>query len=295
MITQAGILAPVPKHGRYLMFSYEGNVDEVNEAFALLADVMFEDDSVVGLGPALIKAASSDIAGLRVAPAMSGPGFDVPSTPYALWIWLRGDDRGELFHRSREMEHALAMAFELKEVLDTFMHNDSRDLTGYVDGTENPQDAAAVNAAIVQHQGEGLDGASFVAVQQWQHNFDAFDDMSVSEQDNAVGRRVSDNAELDDAPLSAHVKRTAQESFSPEAFMLRRSMPWTEGNEAGLNFVAFGKSLDAFEVMLNRMAGQEDGIVDALFSFSRPISSAYFWCPPMNDGRLDLRAIAADS
>jgi len=293
VISQAGILGPVPQHGRCLMFSYVGNATEIDDALALLADVVVEDDSVVGLGPALVKAAGADIAGLRVAPAMVGPGFDVPSTPYALWIWLRGSDRGELFHRSREMEHGLAMEFELKEVLDTFMHNDSRDLSGYVDGTENPQDDAAVAAAIVQNQGDGLDGASFVAVQQWQHDFDALDEMTESEQDNAIGRRISDNEELNDAPKSAHVKRTAQESFDPEAFMLRRSMPWTEGNEAGLNFVAFGKSLDPFEVMLARMVGQEDGIVDALFGFSRPVTSAYFWCPPMKNGKLDLSAIAS--
>jgi len=293
VISQAGILGPVPQHGRCLMFSYVGNATEIDDALALLADVVVEDDSVVGLGPALVKAAGADIAGLRVAPAMVGPGFGVPSTPYALWIWLRGSDRGELFHRSREMEHGLAMEFELKEVLDTFMHNDSRDLSGYVDGTENPQDDAAVAAAIVQNQGDGLDGASFVAVQQWQHDFDALDEMTESEQDNAIGRRISDNEELNDAPKSAHVKRTAQESFDPEAFMLRRSMPWTEGNEAGLNFVAFGKSLDPFEVMLARMVGQEDGIVDALFGFSRPVTSAYFWCPPMKNGKLDLSAIAS--
>jgi len=36
------------------------------------------------------------------------------------------------------------------------------------------------------------------------------------------GRRRDDNEEIADAPPSAHVKRTAQESFEPEAFVLRR-------------------------------------------------------------------------
>ena len=73
--------------------------------------------------------------------------------------------------------------------------------------------------------------------------------------------------------------------------MLRRSMPWTEGQRAGLVFVAFGKSFDAFEVQLQRMIGAEDGITDALFRFTRPVTGAYFWCPPLHDGRLDLRAL----
>ncbi len=77
----------------------------------------------------------------------------------------------------------------------------------------------------------------------------------------------------------------------PEAFILRRSMPWVEGMNAGLVFVAFGKSFDAYEAILNRMLGNEDGIVDGLFSFTRPLTGAYFWCPPVKEGRLDLTAL----
>lgn len=293
MNSQAGILASVPRHARYLMFSYESDSADIAETMMPLLEVVDGEDTVVGLGPSLVAAVAAEIPGLRPFPALAGPGFDIPSTQYALWFWLRGADQGELHHRSRAIEQALAMDFQLREVLDTFLHRDSRDLTGYVDGTENPEGEDAVAAAIVQGQGTGLDGASFVAVQQWRHNFDVFDAMSPEEQDNSVGRRKRDNEELADAPASAHVKRTAQESFDPEAFMVRRSMPWAEGNEAGLNFVAFGHSLDAFEVMLQRMAGHEDGVTDALFNFTRPVSGGYYWCPPMKDGKLDLSALTA--
>jgi len=128
-------------------------------------------------------------------------------------------------------------------------------------------------------------------VQQWVHDFDAFERLGQPGQDLAMGRRHSDNEELADAPASAHVKRTAQESFEPEAFVLRRSMPWAQSRQAGLMFVAFGHSVDAFEAQMRRMAGVEDGIVDALFRFSRPVNGAYFWCPPVHEGRLDLRAL----
>ena len=84
--------------------------------------------------------------------------------------------------------------------------------------------------------------------------------MSPKERDNSIGRRRSDDKELGGAPRSVHVKRTAQESFTPEAFILRRSMPWSDGNNGGLNFVAFGKSFDAFEAQRKRMVGAEDGI-----------------------------------
>ena len=68
-------------------------------------------------------------------------------------------------------------------------------------------------------------------------------------------------------------------------------MPWADAGRAGLVFVAFGRTLNAFEAQLRRMTGAEDGIVDALFKFTQPVSGAYFWCPPLRRGRLDLSAI----
>lgn len=153
---------------------------------------------------------------------------------------------------------------------------------------------ASMPAALwcwLRGQGAGMNGSSFVAVQRWIHDFAAFQAMSRKDQDNAIGRRKKDDIELINAPASSHVKRTAQESFDPEAFLLRRSMPWVEGTRGGLNFVAFGKSFDAFEAQLRRMVGAEDGIADALFKFTRPASGSYFWRPPMRRGKLDLRAL----
>jgi putative iron-dependent peroxidase len=246
---------------------------------------------VVGIGASLAQALGVTLPGLRPFPSFTGSGFDVPATPMALWCWLRGTDPGEVWHRARRLEQALAPAFRCEQVLDTFLHDSGRDLTGYEDGTENPKAEKALAAAIVDGQGVGLDGSSFVAVQQWQHDFARFEAMSAVEQDHTIGRQRETNEELADAPASAHVKRTAQESFEPAAFVLRRSMPWVEGDRAGLLFIAFGHSLDAFEALLRRMVGEEDGISDALFRFTRPVTGAYFWCPPLRDGKLDLRRL----
>ena len=125
-------------------------------------------------------------------------------------------------------------------------------------------------------------------MQQWQHDMSRYDAMATEEQDHCIGRRRSDNEELEDAPESAHVKRTAQESFDPEAFVVRRSMPWAEGKDCGLLFTAFGHSFDAFEAQFRRMLGVEDGTMDALFTFTRPLTGAYFWCPPVKGKKLDL-------
>ena len=289
---QTGILAPLPALGRYLSFSARPQ-GELRAALRALAELADGQHLVVGLGESLVRALGRNVRGLHSFASAVGPGLELPATPAALWCWLRGDDRGDLVHLTRKVQAAVDGALALDQVIEAFRHGSGRDLSGYEDGTENPTGDAAMQAAFVAGQGKGLDGASFVAVQQWLHDFGRFDAMSPREQDQTIGRRRSDNVELDDAPASAHVKRTAQESFEPEAFMLRRSMPWSEGARSGLVFVAFGKSFDAFEVQLQRMIGAEDGIIDALFRFTRPITvtGAYFWCPPLRDGRLDLRAL----
>ena len=289
-LTQAGILAEESKRARYLefMISPEG---DVNDALLALASERISDNMVIGLGSPLLDQLGIAVQGLAVMQAQTGAGVEIPSTPTALWCWLRGSDQGELFHRSRYIESMLAPGFELKNVIDSFQYDANRDLSGYIDGTENPTADEAIKAAIVQNQGAGLDGSSFVAVQQWLHDFDMLNSMTTNEQDDVIGRHISDNEEFDEAPESAHVKRAAQESFEPEAFMLRRSMPWLEGMDAGLVFVAFGQSFAAFEAVLKRMLGKEDSISDALFSFSHPVSGAYYWCPPLKDGKLDLAVL----
>jgi len=287
---QPGILAAIPPLGRYLTFDL---VPEAGPGPALqrLAKTVDALQTVVGIGRSTALALGHDVPGLRDFPAATARGIEIPATHGALWCWLRGDDRGELVHRTRALEAVLAPAYRLGGVLDAFRHDEGRDLTGYEDGTENPTGANALAAAAVRSGGAGLEGGSFVAVQQWLHDFGHFDAMSRGEQDACIGRRRDDNEELDDAPPSAHVKRTAQESFDPEAFVLRRSMPWAEGPRAGLVFVAFGGSFDAFEAQLNRMMGLEDGVADALFRFTRPVTGAYYWCPPAKGARLDLKAL----
>jgi len=287
---QPAILLPIPAAARYLSFVVTPGADS-RGALKTLATLVDGERCVAGLGASLVASLGARIAGLHSFPALQSTRLTIPSTPTDLWLWLRGDDAGELFHRSRRIEDALAPAFQLVDLTSAFRHGDGDDLTGYEDGTENPKDDEAVAAAIVAEGGAAPAGSSFVAVQRWVHRFDLFEAMSPQEQDATFGRRRDDNEEIDDAPPSAHVKRTAQESFDPAAFVVRRSMPWSDGRRAGLVFVSFGKSFDAFIAQLKRMAGLEDGIEDGLFRFTRPETGGYYWCPPVREGRLDLSAL----
>jgi len=288
---QPGILAtPVPAQARHLFFDLQA-AEHLPAALDRLLQLADGASAVVGFGESLVRVLGRQVEGLREFPALSGAGVDNPSTQHALWVWLRGEDRGDLLLRTHALARELAPALTLVEQVEAFRHGAGLDLTGYEDGTENPQDEDAVDAAVVAGAGAGLDGGSFAAIQQWRHQLQAFAALPQAEQDDIIGRRKSDNEELDEAPESAHVKRTAQESFEPEAFVVRRSMPWTAGAEAGLMFLAFGRSLDAFEAQLRRMSGLDDGIVDALYRFSRPLTGGYYWCPPRRDGLLDVSAL----
>jgi putative iron-dependent peroxidase len=287
---QLGILAaPIPAQARHLFFALHTPAALPGVLDALQQHV---DGSrvVAGFGAPLVQALGRSIEGLRSFPQLTAA-VDNPCTQHDLWLWVRGEDRGDIWLLSQTLEKLLAPALSLVDATDAFRHKTGFDLTGYEDGTENPVEDAAVDAAILATDLPGMSGSSFAAFQLWRHDLDCFKALPQAEQDDIIGRRKADNEELDDAPESAHVKRTAQESYDPEAFIVRRSMPWADERGAGLAFLAFGHSFDAFEVQLRRMSGLEDGVVDALYRFSRPLTGGYYWCPPLGAQGLDLSAL----
>ncbi len=274
MTPQPGILPGIPNHGRFIELRAKPTA-----SLKALLGLTIDKSLVVGIGPRL--AARPELHGFK---ALSGA-VDIPSTQADLLLWLRGDDAGEIATRARHLLQSLpdfepvrtANGFKFGVHLETGL-----DLSSYEDGTENPTGDAALKAAFAP------DGSSFLSLQHWQHDLTAFEARPQAERDHTIGRRQSDNEELEDAPLSAHVKRTAQESFTPEAFILRRSMPWSEGGHEGLIFAAFAHSLAPFEALLTRMAGLEDTTPDALFTFTHPTSGANYWCPPAKNGKLKI-------
>jgi putative iron-dependent peroxidase len=289
-LAQTGILETIPTQARYLSFQLRLGTDPK----ALLQQLATQTDGstmVVGLGEYLVNQFGASVPGLRTFRGIEGSKIKLPASSIDLLVWLRGHARGELLIRSQQLEAMLTPAFDVTDIRDAFNDVEGRDLTGYEDGTENPKDDEALVASLVTEGSRAPVGSSFLALQRWHHQLDRFQAMPRQQRDHTFGRDLDSNEELDDAPESAHVKRTAQESFVPEAFVLRRSMPWAEGNQGGLVFTAFGHSFDAFEALLGRMCGAEDGITDALFTFSEPETGAYFWCPPMHNGQLDLRAL----
>ena|SRR5207253_10695655 len=288
-LSQPAILAPPPMVGRSLTFRVAPGCD-VAKALLHLRDGFSLDCGVIGIGEPVVLALGKSVAGLRTFPALSGAACSVPSTQQALCFLLRGPDRGAVFDLTNDIRALVRDAFLLVDSVDTFLYRQGRDLTRFEDGTENPKGKKAAQAALVA-EGEGLRGSSFVAVQRWVHDLERFGSFDEAHREQLIGRRAESNEEIEDAPKSAHIKRAEQESYDPPAFMLRRSMPWATSEQQGLEFVAFVESLDRFEIVMRRMLGLDDGIVDGLFSFSHPVTGGYYWAPPVRDGKLDLSAL----
>jgi putative iron-dependent peroxidase len=222
---------------------------------------------------------------LRPFTPVTGPeGRSAPATQRDVWLWIHGSTPDVVF------EHARAAALVLKNVAilaaeqPCFVHRDSRDLTGFIDGTANPQMLEAPRVALVP-PGEVGEGGSYLVAMRWVHNLEAFERLPVKDEERVFGRTKVDSIELegDAKPPSAHIARVEiHDATGEELPIYRRSVPYGTVAEHGLYFVAFSRELSRFDVMLARMFGAAgDGLYDRLTDFSRPVSGAYYFAPSL--------------
>ncbi|TNF67756.1 MAG: Dyp-type peroxidase [Gammaproteobacteria bacterium] len=294
---QIGITENLSQSAYYLLFSL---VDEsmLSQAVEVLAEEIDGQSVILGLGEALMDK-NNDVFyhpykakgnAIKLAPEEKG---------YDLALWVKANDLGDLFHRVNNLIQQLAPAFEVKDIVQGITHHFyekdgdmiNHGLDEFEDGTENPQGNDITLTAIADH------GASYWSLQKWQHDFSKLNRMQRNEKERLIGRSLEDNHEFDDNEPQAHVKRTGQESFEPEAFLWRRSMPWIEQSNqtliGGLMFSSFAASFYPFDAQFNRMVGNEDDIIDGVFKFSKVCYSAFFYCPPMKDNQVDLSCLLA--
>jgi hypothetical protein len=162
---------------------------------------------------------------------------------------------------------------------------DGRDLTGFIDGTENPQfpDDRAEVALLGEYHGIFSDG-SFVFAQRYAHNLEKWKQLKVDTQEQVIGRTKLESIELDDEvkPENSHVARTVVEDDEGEEMeILRHSLPYGDGKgDQGLFFIAYTQDLSIIDAMLFRMFGTSgDGIHDRLLHFVTPMDGAYYFAP----------------
>src|SRR5436309_2826060 len=125
---QPSILAKSPPMGRSMTFRLMPDTD-CGSAMCALREGLPLDAGVVGFGEPVVRALGKTVPFLTTFSAMSGASFVVPSTQQALWVFLRGDDRGKLLHATMKLRSIISPAFELHDLMDTFVYAGGRDLT----------------------------------------------------------------------------------------------------------------------------------------------------------------------
>ncbi|WP_374357611.1 Dyp-type peroxidase [Chitinimonas sp.] len=207
----------------------------------------------------------------------------LPSTPHAVFVHLRSERHDLCFAAGELARIGLAEAFSLSEAIPGFRYLDARDLTGFVDGTENPVLEERPAVALIDDEA-GFIGGSYLHVQRFVHDLPKWQALPVTTQEQVIGRSKLDDIEMDDAvkPASAHIARVVIEEDGQELEIVRQSMPYgTVGGEQGLMFISYCKTPAIFTRMLANMVTARDGHSDNLLRFTRAVSGAAYFVPPL--------------
>jgi putative iron-dependent peroxidase len=292
-VPQFGIFAQGTNAHAFVEWDLRPGVD-LREAAAILGRLRGPTVSAGGVN--LVLAFGSDLWRLLApsdVPTGIGPfqpigrlgGHHVPAAQHDVWLWINGSSQDVVFEHTRAAAGAIETVAVLASETVGFVHRDSRDLTGFIDGTANPNLLEAPIAALVPDGQPGAGGSHVVAMR-WVHDLTAFDALPTVEQEGIFGRRKSDSSELADdvKPPTAHIARVEiEDTAGIELPIYRRSVPYGTVAEHGLYFVAFAADRSRFDTMLGRMFGTaDDGLRDRLTDFSRPVSGAYYYAPPLN-------------
>ena len=202
-------------------------------------------------------------------------GFVMPATQHDAVLWLSGSAYDVVFEASRGAISDLQELASVAEETSSWPYRHDRDLTGFIDGTENPTLIEAPEIALVPDGQPGA-GGTILLLQKWVHDALQWESLSDEEQERVIGRTKPDSIELDDRPEDSHVARTDQETFGD---VFRRNMPYGTVTDHGTMFVGFCAVQRPLAAMLESMAGLTTGTRDALTRYTRPLTGAYYFIP----------------
>jgi putative iron-dependent peroxidase len=213
-----------------------------------------------------------------VEPVIGMEAFTMPATQHDLVLWIAGGSYDVVFDAALGMIATLdELAVLAQEVVSWSYHRDL-DLTGFIDGTENPSLLVAPQDVLVPPNLPG-EGGSVLLLQKWVHDAAAWGALSQEEQERVIGRTKPASVELPDRPVSSHVARTDQDEFGT---IFRRNTPYGSVREHGTVFVGFSAEQTPLATMLASMAGQS-GVRDELTRYSTPLTGAYYFVPSAED------------
>ena len=234
---------------------------------------------VVGFRPELWSSVAPDAAPPGVGgfntPLLGPSGYTLPATQHDVVIWLTGAGYDVVFDLSRTVVMALADVAELASETVGWPYHHDRDLTGFIDGTENPSLVEATSIAIIPPGSPG-EGGSILLLQQWEHDWIGWEALQVAAQEDIIGRRKADSAELEPQPPTSHVARTDQEHFGK---IFRRNIAYGTLTRHGTIFVGFSRDQATLRKMLESMVGVGGGPRDRLTTVTRALTGAYYVIP----------------
>lgn len=215
------------------------------------------------------------------------PGYGkglAPTTQFDVLIHILSLRHDVNFSVAQAAMEAFGDCIEVKEEIHGFRWVEERDLSGFVDGTENPAgEETRREVAVIK---DGVDaGGSYVFVQRWEHNLKQLNRMSVHDQEMMIGRTKEDNEEIDgdERPETSHLTRVDLKEDGKGLKIVRQSLPYgTASGTHGLYFCAYCARLHNIEQQLLSMFGDTDGKRDAMLRFTKPVTGGYYFAPSLD-------------
>ncbi|MBF6060306.1 Dyp-type peroxidase [Nocardia terpenica] len=245
---------------------------------------------IVGIGSAAWDRlfAGPKPAELHDFPGYAGERHRAPATPGDLLFHLKADAQDACFELAMTIADRLRGAATIVDETVGFRYFEQRDLLGFVDGTENPEGRLAAGAALVGAEDPEFAGGSYVVVQKYLHDLDAWNALPTREQERVIGRTKLDDFELSDAdkPANSHVAvNTLIDPDGTERQILRANMPFgsVRDGEFGTYYVAYAATPSVTERMLTRMfLGSEEAAYDRILDFSTAVTGTLFFAPTVD-------------
>ncbi|MFI6937940.1 Dyp-type peroxidase [Streptomyces sp. NPDC050418] len=216
---------------------------------------------------------------------LQGPRHRAPATPGDVMFHLRARRMDLCFELARLIVDRFGSALTVVDEVHGFKYFDERDLLGFVDGSENPQDAEAVDAVHIGDEDADFAGGTYVLVQKYLHDMTAWESLTVEEQEHVIGRTKSANVELPEGvkPTDSHVAlNTIEDADGTERAIVRDNMPFGQVGSAefGTYFIGYARTPDVPERMLRNMfLGDPPGHTDRILDFSRAVTGGLFFVP----------------
>lgn len=205
--------------------------------------------------------------------------LSAPATQRDLLIHIQSLRVDVTFSAGQMAMRVFGDSIAVEEETHGFRWIEERDLTGFIDGTENPQGLEARAQVALIANGQDKDG-SYVFTQRYEHQLDKWQKLTVEKQENVFGRTKEESKELDDVPETSHVGRVDLKENGVGLKLVRQSLPYgTVSGAHGLYFICYCACLHNIEQQLLSMFGETDGKTNRMLGFTQAVSGSYYYAP----------------